>query len=183
MPSRATIAAAMAELELQGLSISVEHIRGLTGGSPRDICKHLREIRSPTPPTPPPVLSLADLVVAAKRCVLSHVEPLPGAVLDMLNVDRKPRATMSDLWHAVVPACTNAQDVAACRWKLETLTGRLVWSQGEPGRLNQLWQRLIVAPIGKISEQERRAFEGEQWAKMAQQRRQAEAHERLRQLQ
>ena len=111
MPTREAVQEAMDQIEAEGLHPSVERVTRRIGGSHRDICTPVTGAQDAACASA--CLSLADLVVAAKRCVLSHVEPLPGAVLDVLNVDRKPRATMSDLWHAVVPACTNAQDEAA----------------------------------------------------------------------
>ena len=185
MPSRATIEAAMAELALQGLSISVEHIRGLTGGSPRDICKHLREIKTKTPPPPaPPALTLADVREGAKQCVMRYLQPHPLTVLDRLNaaLERAHRYSVADLWNALLPACTDAQDVQAVHWKLETTQGKLVWTSGEPARLDRIWQRCVIATIGRISPQERAAYEREQWAKLAQQRREADALDRARQL-
>ena len=171
---------------MQGLTVTVEHIRGLTGGSPRDICKHLRDIRTPeAPPAAPPPLSLSEVQQAAKECMMRYLHPHPSTTLERLNADRERahRYSVEDLWNAILPACTDAQDVAAIHWKRETTRGKLIWTSGEPRRLDQIWQRVVVQRIGLISPQERAAYERETWGKLAQQRRDAEALDRARRLQ
>ena len=186
MPSRAVIEAAIEELALQGLSVSVEHIRGLTGGSPRNICRILREIRTPlAAPPPPPPLTLEGVRTAARQVIMLRQDPHPLVTLDHLNgaLDRSHRYSVEDLWLALLPACTDAGDRSAIDWKIQTTRGKLIWTSGEPKRLDQLWARLVIGPIGRINPQERAAYEAELWGKLAQQRRQAEELARRRQLQ
>ena len=191
MPTIAQVRQAMQQLEQAGTPVSIESVRSLIGGSPRDLAPLLRQlrgqpeapvVRAPAAPQPPP-LTLAMLRDAARQCVLMRLDPHPLSTLDVLNRDLPVRYAVRDVWHALAPEVTDQADMAAVTWKLRTVAGEMVWSRGEGRRLDQIWQRLIVGAIGRISAKERDQWAMQEFARQAQARRQAEELARRRQVQ
>ena len=190
MPTTQAVQQAIAQLELQGTPVSIENVRSICGGSPRDIGPLIKAIREqpeapavvprPAVPPPSPALTLTMLQAAARQCVLARLDARhPGVVLDRLNHE-PVRYSVHDLWTCLLPHITDERELSAITWKLRVLAGQMQWSQGEAKVLDTLWQRLVVQPIGHISAEERAVYEQEQFAQLAQRRREAAEHERRR---
>ena len=129
------------------------------------------------------MFSIDDVIAAAKTCMMQRVQPLPETTLEVLNQDHYPLYSQRDLWNCLAPYAMTAREQAAVRWKLTRLSGSLTWTRdSEVKDLEGFWRRVIVEPIGKISSHERDAYDREGFAKLAEARREAQEHARLRQL-
>ena len=109
-----------------------------------------------------------------------HIEE----VREVLNEgDRRGTYSEGDLWICVRPHLTDQKELGVLDWQLRRKGGALVWSVGGEFRtLEGIWKRLVEDKIGKITKEQRAESEREQWAALAGARRQAEEHERRRQL-
>ena len=146
--------------------------------------RFLRQRQAPPPPArAPDGLTLATLIAAARECAMLQHRPHWVTVVDALN-HRRPRSdryTEADLWQCLRPSATTPKEQAALAWKLTRLAGQLAWTQVTEVRdLEALWQRCVVAPIGAITPQDRDRYAKEQFAKLAEQQRQAVRDQRAR---
>jgi hypothetical protein len=183
MPTEEAIKQAVKQLEAQGENISIEAVRALIGGSPRDIAPLLRQLRAEAAPAAAAPaaalpLTLAQIRQAARACRLNHWACDPQEVLAEINRDRPyaQRVVEADLW-AVLPPHSDAE-AAVLTWHVDVLrAGKLRWVQGNEMRiLAGLWQREVTDHVGVITEQEQQAHDRDAWEQIAQARRRGKWH-------
>ena len=189
MPTDDELEQAYQALEAEGVAPTYRKLQARSGLSKYRVGQFLRQRRARTPPVaalapevppaprpePPEGLTLALVRAGARTCTLMHLQPHPFTTLDAINQDRWPHFTALELWQALVPVAATPQEQQALRWKLQTLGGTLLWSQGEAKTLDQLWQREVVEKVGRIGQQEQATWERQQFAQLAQKQREAAA--------
>ena len=193
MPTKATIEAAVADLDIEGSHCHGRaYPRGPTGGSPETyLDKNIASIRMPECPTSgtipssacprcsrPPKRARPDIFshIRARRWRGSTPTGNGRTVPTAWRISGTPRPRSSSIRRAG----RGGDSLEAVHECGESSSGPV----GEPRRLDRkIWQRVVVQRIGLISPQERAAYERETWGKLAQQRRDAEALDRARRLQ
>lgn len=179
MPSLESVERAISELEQEGQSPSIEKVRAIVGGSPRDISRHLQAIRAgtatpaaaATPPLlpPPPVLTLDDVLSMAFFLRLENKGIDQWNLQIYFNNLVDPRLWRDAIWEALLPHASD-QERAVIQWYIDTIrNNRPAVSSGgnEFTLLYRAWDRLVVDATPRPTEAERRAHRKQQFVRMA----------------
>lgn len=173
MPTLEAVKAAITTLQREGGTVSIEAVRAITGGSPRDIGPLLKQIRVETAPRPAPVgyvltypeppassrLSFQEVyqaVQALRRAwrqslwTQSTAEPTPALVVGYFDAQHQYRPPILpwEVWSALRPAVTDPSELRLLDCYVEALRrGQALWSDTrERHQLAALWARLLVDP-------------------------------------
>jgi alkylated DNA nucleotide flippase Atl1 len=177
MPDIDDVRAALDQLAAEGRAGTYKNVLALTGGSERDVGKHLRKLReeqatppasaiapTPVPTSSLPPLILEDLITAARTAVLDGREPRPEVVL--WYVSREPGRyglTEADLWRVVQPS-TSPEAQQLIQVHLRRLTGQVII--GAFGRqLDMIWERVVVDAMAPLRYGERESRQRELWVR------------------